>query len=646
MRVLPWRAVSWLAIAVVLGGSCLPAQNVPATYQGLYTGLQGELQSFEGQLPATGAKSGTLFSGELLYANANLGLLLLNPGVRTNYLAELAALKGLGFTAVVIDIGFPVLYAPFYGFNGDPQDYQGMQNFYAQVVADVHAAGMKAIVESAAAFPGYYSQDSGLNFAGYFAELSLQDYESAQAAQYATIYSAIQPDYLTLAVEPDTDATNSAQPELDSPSGWASALTVFLSQLPAEPHTIPVGTGVGNWLVSTGTEFIAAEAAVPGIDYIDLHIYPMAIEPDGGNTVTNIYSEINAAAAAGKPVAASEWWLQKESTSDFTGENVQSNAINSRSDFSFWAPLDVEFLTDMNKLASSEGFLFGSEFWTNYMWSYIPYDASLSSTEADTAEQTAAGMALAAGVVTSAGIQGEKALLVGAQPSPTAASSANYTSAIGDSSLASLFGLGMAGDIVAAQGTLGTSLGGVSLSLSDSSKTAQLAELLYVSPAQINFAVPSGLAAGTVTAMVIGGGATQTTTFTVSAVAPGIFTVTGTGSGPPAADVYTAIGTSQTVTVAFACGSGGCVPAPITVNSPGSTVYLVLYGTGIRGATTVTATAGSTVLPVAFFGAAPGFTGLDQINIQLPASLAGAGTVTVQLVADGLNANPVQIAIQ
>ena len=81
----------------------------------------------------------------------------------------------------------------------------------------------------------------------------------------------------------------------------------------------------------------------------------------------------------------------------------------------------------MNKLASSEGFLFGSEFWTNYMWSYIPYDASLSSTEADTAEQTAAGMALAAGVVTSAGIQGEKALLVGAQPSPTAASSKSMT---------------------------------------------------------------------------------------------------------------------------------------------------------------------------------------------------------------------------
>lgn len=635
-----------LTISILMGSVFLHAQSVPSTYQSLYTGLQGELQSFEGQLQWNGAKSNTLFSASLLYANANSGLLLLNPGARSQYLTELAAIKSLGCTAVVVDMGFPVLYEPFYQFNGDPQDYQSMVSFYTQVVADVHAAGMKVIVESAAAFPGYYSADSGLNFAGYFAELSLQDYEQAQAAQYATIYSVIQPDYLTLAAEPDTDATNSSQPALDSPSGWASALTVFLSQLPAEPHAIPIGAGVGNWLVSTGTEFIAAEAAVPGIDYIDLHFYPMAIEPDGGNTVTNIYAEINAAMAAGKPVAASEWWLQKESTSDFTNENVQSPTISSRDNFSFWAPLDVEFLSDMYKLANWKGFLFGSAFWTNFFWSYTSYDSSLSAEQADAAEQTASHAALAAGVITSAGIQGEKAWLVGAQPSPTAVSSANYTSAIADSSLASLFGLGMAAETAAAAGTLGASLGGVSVSLTDSSGDTQAAELLYVSPSQINFAVPSGLAAGSVTAMVLGGGATQTTTFTLSAVAPGIFTVNGTGAGAPAADVYTAVGSTETIGFAFTCGGGGCVPAPIVVNGAGFTVYLVLYGTGIRNASSVTATAGSTSLPVAFHGAAPGFTGLDQINIQLPSSLAGAGIITVQLVADGLNANPVQISIQ
>jgi uncharacterized protein (TIGR03437 family) len=193
---------------------------------------------------------------------------------------------------------------------------------------------------------------------------------------------------------------------------------------------------------------------------------------------------------------------------------------------------------------------------------------------------------------------------------------------------------------------LGTSLGGVSVSLTDSTNATQQAELLYVSPAQINLAVPSGLAAGPVSAMVIGGGATQTTSFTVAPVAPGIFTVNGNGAGAPAADVYTAVGSTNTVTFAFSCGSAGCVPAPITVNAAGSTVYLVLYGTGIRNASTVSVSAGSATLPVAFYGAAPGFTALDQINVQLPASLAGSGMLTVQLVADGLNANPVQIAIQ
>jgi hypothetical protein len=60
---------------------------------------------------------------------------------RNQYLSELAAIKGLGCTAAVVDMGFPVLYQSFYQFNADPQDYQTMLNFYTQVVADLHADG-------------------------------------------------------------------------------------------------------------------------------------------------------------------------------------------------------------------------------------------------------------------------------------------------------------------------------------------------------------------------------------------------------------------------------------------------------------------------------------------------------------------------
>jgi uncharacterized protein (TIGR03437 family) len=39
------------------------------------------------------------------------------------------------------------------------------------------------------------------------------------------------------------------------------------------------------------------------------------------------------------------------------------------------------------------------------------------------------------------------------------------------------------------------------------------------------------------------------------------------------------------------------------------------------------------------------YTGLDQINVLLPASLAGKGTVEVQLTANGVAANAAQIVM-
>jgi uncharacterized protein (TIGR03437 family) len=49
--------------------------------------------------------------------------------------------------------------------------------------------------------------------------------------------------------------------------------------------------------------------------------------------------------------------------------------------------------------------------------------------------------------------------------------------------------------------------------------------------------------------------------------------------------------------------------------------------------------------PVLYAGSS-GFSGVDQVNVQIPASLAGAGTVAVQVTASGIAANTVQIAIQ
>jgi uncharacterized protein (TIGR03437 family) len=49
---------------------------------------------------------------------------------------------------------------------------------------------------------------------------------------------------------------------------------------------------------------------------------------------------------------------------------------------------------------------------------------------------------------------------------------------------------------------------------------------------------------------------------------------------------------------------------------------------------------------VLFSGPQGQFAGLDQIDAQLPGSLAGAGQVTVNVTVDGSTANAVTIAFQ
>ena len=60
------------------------------------------------------------------------------------------------------------------------------------------------------------------------------------------------------------------------------------------------------------------------------------------------------------------------------------------------------------------------------------------------------------------------------------------------------------------------------------------------------------------------------------------------------------------------------------------------------GNVTVTVNGVSTQVLYAGYG---GYTGVDQVNVVLSASLAGSGTVALQLTASKIAANTVQILI-
>ena len=126
-------------------------------------------------------------------------------------------------------------------------------------------------------------------------------------------------------------------------------------------------------------------------------------------------------------------------------------------------------------------------------------------------------------------------------------------------------------------------------------------------------------------------------------VLPGLFSV----NGIAAANVETFQGSTMTAAaLAFQVSASGAItPQPINVTA--GQVYLLMYGTGIRHASSVTVTLGSqTGLAVAYAGAQGYFVGEDQINVLLPPSLAGAGVINVTLTADGQTSNAVEIQIE
>jgi uncharacterized protein (TIGR03437 family) len=91
------------------------------------------------------------------------------------------------------------------------------------------------------------------------------------------------------------------------------------------------------------------------------------------------------------------------------------------------------------------------------------------------------------------------------------------------------------------------------------------------------------------------------------------------------------------------------VAAPIDLGPESEQVFLILFGTGFRQRSSLSATSlsiGGAGVEVLYAGAQGDFVGLDQVNARLPRSLIGRGEVNVALMADGRPGNLVSIHVR
>jgi uncharacterized protein (TIGR03437 family) len=187
-----------------------------------------------------------------------------------------------------------------------------------------------------------------------------------------------------------------------------------------------------------------------------------------------------------------------------------------------------------------------------------------------------------------------------------------------------------------------TNLDGVTVSIQDSAGVTTLASIWFISANQINFLVPTGVAPGAAVVTVTSG-----TTVTgrggilIDSIAPALFTVNGSGAGPAlGAAVLTHANGTQDITA---------LTDPISLGQTGDVATLVLYATGMRNRISlsdVVVYIGDLRIPVQYGAAQGTYAGLDQINVNLPSQLRGAGQVALRVVVGGLSSNSVAVTIQ
>jgi uncharacterized protein (TIGR03437 family) len=177
-----------------------------------------------------------------------------------------------------------------------------------------------------------------------------------------------------------------------------------------------------------------------------------------------------------------------------------------------------------------------------------------------------------------------------------------------------------------------------SITIEDSNGTTLPGSILYSSASQINFAIPAGLDAGPATVTI----GSQSASVLLAPLAPSLFTL---NAGGLAAAYVTRVAPSGAVTNQPIANFKNGIYTPIPIDVTSAPAYLILFGTGIRNASFLTAIVNGGSLPLQYAGPQESIVGLDQVNLLLPSSLAGSGCSNI-VVTSGLFSNTVYACIQ
>ncbi len=197
---------------------------------------------------------------------------------------------------------------------------------------------------------------------------------------------------------------------------------------------------------------------------------------------------------------------------------------------------------------------------------------------------------------------------------------------------------------------LPTTLGGTFIKVKDSLNVMRDAPLFFVSAGQVNYQIPVGTANGTATVtLTASDGTISSGTIQVASVSPTLFSANSSGNGVAAASLLriTAGGAQTFEPIAqFDAVQNKNVPLAVSLGPTTDQLFLILFGSGVRGRSSLAATSatiGGLSSEVLFASAQGGFVGLDQINLRVPRTVTKDTDLNVTFTADTLQSNTVTV---
>ncbi len=201
--------------------------------------------------------------------------------------------------------------------------------------------------------------------------------------------------------------------------------------------------------------------------------------------------------------------------------------------------------------------------------------------------------------------------------------SASYdsTGPLAPGSFATILGQNLCGETAAGQldsnGMYPITLGGCSLTVNGTAAMMQ-----YAASGQMNFVVPQNMGSGTARVVINNGAQMLASSMMIGPAGPGVFSLNGMGMGNGAM-----------------LQGHQWQMGPFSTTTNGQSTPVSIFMTGMDLLVKPVVTVAGTPVEVTFYGNAPGYPGLQQINMTLPASMAGVGRVPVMVTSNGQTSN-------